>query len=122
MTTEPRLLNMSVKVGDGLVLYRGDAIWVRCPKCGPQLPETAWYEDLGSFAPVTHSDVASNHEGPFSCSVCGQDAPIRYAVIPKNGGKHTKCNRRCLDGKLICNCRCRGRCHGEGECTCKEVA
>lgn len=119
--TEPRIVNLGVRVEDGLVFRRNRVIWVSCPACGPQPPRTAHHEALGCPAPLTHAKSITFDEGPFSCSVCGQDAPIRYAVIPKDGAKpRTKCNRRCLDGKLICNCHCRGRCHGEGTCTCKE--
>lgn len=46
-------------------------------------------------------------------------AKFTHAVqVERAGADAGKCDERCLRGKRICNCKCMGRCHGAGFCSC----
>ena len=125
-------LGRTVTERDGLVFQPAGknlrVIWVQCPACGPQVPATAPNES--GVALVHHEGVQRQHRPglrplpfPVICSVCGQDGAQKEILIPRESKKrHEKCMNKCLDGKTFCACACRGRCHSEGKCACKEVA
>lgn len=126
MTTET-LLGRDVLLEDGLVVVPAGknrrALWVQCPTCGPQVPATGWNGSRGRYATLFHDfDGAAPRQVPLICSVCGEDVPlVKEILIPREQkARHEKCTNRCLDGKTFCACGCRGRCHSEGVCTCKE--
>lgn len=97
-------------------------IWVQCPSCGPQPPATAWNPGRGRDALIYHAPDPTISP-PLICSVCGQDSPYKEILIPRERKRaHERCTNKCLDGKTFCACGCRGKCHGEGSCTCKEAA
>ena len=117
------LLGRDVFLEDGLVVMPAGknrrVIWVQCPTCGPQRPATAWNGNRGRYSTLFH-DVAE--PVPLICSVCDQDAPYKEILIPREQARrHERCTNRCLDGKTFCACGCRGRCHGERVCSCKEA-
>ena len=123
MTTETRLYyGRSVYLEDGLVLIPAGknkrVFWVQCPTCGPQPPLTAAHEPWACHALVSHDNVS----GVALCFVCGQDSPYKEILIPREPKRaHERCTNKCLDGKVFCACGCRGHCHGEGKCFCKEA-
>ena len=122
MTTETRQYGRFVDLDNGLVYKPAGknwrVFWVQCSACGPQLPVTEVREPWGRHAIVAYTNVS----GVASCSVCGDDSPMKEILIPKEQkGRHEKCTNRCLDGKVFCACGCKGRCHGEGKCYCKEA-
>lgn len=109
-----------VREGDVVFTVRGKrkALWVSCPDCGPQPPAIGWIAHLVHYGVIAPSD---HSRGTYMvCSACGQDAPYRKAILPREKRRGTeRCNQRCLNGKISCRCRCEGRCHGEGKCYCK---
>ena len=127
--TAETLLGRDVLLEDGLVVMPAGknrrVIWVQCPTCGPQVPETAYNKPRGTHATVYRTNavrwVGRRERTPLVCSVCGHEALIKEILIPREQArKHERCTNRCLDGKTFCACGCRGRCHSEGTCTCKE--
>ena len=122
------LLGRDVLLEDVLVVMPAGknrrVIWVQCPTCGPQVPATAWNENRGTNAIVFHRATSfhgPDNTVPLICSVCNQDAFYKEILIPREQARrHERCTNRCLDGKTFCACGCRGRCHSEGTCTCKE--
>ena len=132
MTTET--FGRDVILEDGLVVTPAGknrrVIWVQCPTCGPQVPVTGWNELEGVQALVHHKGVQRQHRPglrplplPVICSVCNQDGAQKEIMIPRESkNSHEWCQSKCLDGKAFCACACRGRCHSEGTCFCKEVA
>ena len=121
------LLGRDVLLEDGLVVMPAGknrrVIWVQCPTCGPQVPATAWNGNRGRYSTLFRVIESCVKQNPLICSACDQDAPYKEILIPIDvARRHDKCNVRCLDGKAFCACACRGRCHSEGKCTCKEVA
>lgn len=125
MTTET-LLGRDVTLEDGLVVLPAGknrrVIWVQCPICGPQVPETAWNKPRGTQAILFHHATISlgpDNVVPLICSGCGQDSFYKEILIPKEQkASHEECTNKCLDGKTFCACGCRGRCHSEGCCYC----
>ena len=123
-------LSSDVLLEDGLVVMAAGKnrkeIWVQCPACGPQPPKTAYNKPRGTYATLVHTPKETLPWGvqvPHTCSVCGQDAPYKEILIPREQARsHEKCMNKCLDGKTFCACACRGRCHSEGRCFCKEEA
>ena len=95
--------------------------WARCSDCGPQPPavKTLAHRD-DELVLITFNAWPAQRPLMGQCSVCNASpVTIREAVAPLNNTRpHEKCNRRCLDGKTVCHCRCQGRCHGEGKCYC----
>ena len=129
MTTETQetLLGRDVILEDGLVVMPAGknrrVIWVQCPTCGPQPPATGWNERRECNAILFHVEDSCLEQGLLLCSVCGQDAPFKEMLIPRERKRrHEKCTGRCLRGQTFCACGCNGRCHGEGKCYCKEEA
>lgn len=124
MTPEARLYyGRSVDLEDGLVLLPAGknkrVFWVQCPACGPQLPETGRH-DLYQRPSIVRR---TNLSGVASCSLCGDDEPLKEILIPgERKASHERCTNRCLNGKTFCACGCLGRCHGEKICFCKEDA
>ena len=128
MTTETRetLLGRDVTLEDGLVVMPAGknrrVIWVQCPTCGPQPPATAWNKPRRTLATLWHLPKGILPQGVqrlLICSVCGQDAPWKEILIPREQTRsHEACSRRCTEGKAFCACACRGRCHSEGVCYC----
>lgn len=126
MTTET-LLGRDVLLEDGLVVMPAGknrrVIWVQCPTCGPQVPATGWHALRGRVATFYHEAALGKTPVPLICSACGQDAPYKEILIPREQARrHERCSRRCTEGKTFCACGCRGLCHGEGVCACKEGA
>jgi len=59
------------------------------------------------------------------CAACRK--PITGLLVSINTrnsrkGTKTECGAACLAGKVSCDCRCNGRCHGADKCYCGEVA
>ena len=133
MTTET-LLGRDVLLEDGLVVMPAGknrrVIWVQCPTCGPQVPATARTCIESASTLLHHKGTHRQHRPglwpaprPIICSVCDQDGAYKEILIPREQARrHERCTVRCLDGKTFCACGCRGRCHGESKCTCKEEA
>lgn len=70
-------------------------------------------ENAGQLVTVTRRECASCH------SVSPKMAYI--ATRTARGGRKTECGAACLGGKVSCDCRCNGRCHGADNCLCGEV-
>ena len=58
----------------------------------------------------------------YYCYQCGPHHAVtnarRLDVPTRPRDRTTECDSRCLNGKVRCDCRCGGRCHGAGECLC----
>ena len=123
MNQTETLLGRDVILEDGLVVMPAGknrrVIWVQCPICGPQVPETVWNKPRGTHAIVYHLPGEQVVGSVYRCPVCNQEAPIKEILIPREQNRsHESCTNRCLDGKSFCACACRGRCHSEGTCYC----
>lgn len=52
------------------------------------------------------------------CPVCLGQAALVTIKVKQHFGEAPGCDARCLNGKTTCDCRCKGRCHGAGQCLC----
>jgi len=83
------------------------AAWLDCTACGKTTKPTR-------PAP----SPASTPERWAYCA-CGHAGPVREVEVRWTPGKQTPCNSACLNGRVSCDCRCGGRCHGKGYCLCR---
>ena len=51
---------------------------------------------------------------------CGTIRRINHTT--HKSGKVTECGSACLAGKIVCDCRCQGKCHGASKCQCGVAA
>ena len=84
-----------VRVGSGMPSRR----YRTCPNHG-----TAWTTVQSEVQAVKDA----KHYGP---------ARFIEAKSTKSG---RRCSAVCTNGKIQCDCRCEGRCHGAGSCLCNE--
>ena len=78
-----------------------------CPACAATWP-TAWRGVLGTSSAHQVWDPPMPTHRVRSIK-CGDRA--------RRGTGH-QCDGRCLSGKRHCDCKCKGRCHGQGVCSC----
>jgi len=55
-----------------------------------------------------------------ACADCSSRNPRMVSISTRNakGGRKTECGGACLNGRVSCDCRCQGRCHGAEKCLC----
>jgi hypothetical protein len=94
--------------------------YVDCRTCGGrQVPETILVDRVILFGDRKGQPIQVSET---RCSGC-QGFDIRHVSIRvKANGNRGKCGGACLNGKTNCDCRCNGRCHGAGVCSCGQVA
>lgn len=86
----------------------GRVIWLDCTTCGRAVPR-----------------IRNEHNGPCmalrTCPTCEQPAALVAFSLRDNAskpGRKSECGAACLNGQRSCDCRCLGRCHGAGRCSC----
>ena len=84
----------------------------RCPAAGPlEMP----YEHT-SIRYGTETLMLPIWKCPVATKVREVKVPVKgYGAILH------ECDGRCLSGKHFCQCKCGGRCHGAGSCSCPGV-
>jgi hypothetical protein len=57
------------------------------------------------------------------CADCGAADPHMVQIQTRTyaGFTRTRCGAACLAGRVSCDCRCNGRCHGAGRCRCHDT-
>lgn len=116
-----------------------DSYWVDCATCGTKPAVTRPWRTAPEFGgELLESLVLVHRYGPWPegsdearglcstilrgyafCSGCTQPTKLRKVRVPKSSStKLHGCDGRCLNGKHSCECRCGGRCHGAGVCSC----
>lgn len=110
----------------GVTVRGGWSYWVDCPTHGAMnLPQAM----MGSsaYCPACAAVAPTRWRGTPGTATYYQvfDPPlvalkirsIRLGHQATRGGGH-QCDGRCLSGKRNCDCKCQGRCHGQGVCSC----
>lgn len=125
-----KTLSVRVRV-DGVVISQlsGRAMWLDCAEHGAQ-PPAVWAFCFAGVARFDHATVAVTAPATVGakwsgmCPECGALSPVRYIMLrkPGTGIKRKACGAHCLNGSKSCDCACRGRCHGAGECKCGVAA
>jgi hypothetical protein len=89
-----------------------------CPTClSSQAVDASGY--LADVTRFTRRLTGAGHI--TTCRACRTTfvAPtVRNVKIRRGPVSSRGCDGACLNGKTSCNCRCKGRCHGAGECHC----
>lgn len=90
------------------ISYRsGRTIWLDCPDCGRNVP--------------TIRDEQRKCWASRMCPTCSRPAFLVAFELrdnPNKPGRKSECSAACLNGQRSCDCRCLGRCHGAGRCSC----
>ena len=104
----------------------GWAYWLDCPTHGSmtlaQAPigVTAWCPLCAKDAPMAWRGTpgTSTHYRVFDPPLPNlKIRAIKVGQQARRGDGH-QCDGRCLSGKRSCSCKCMGRCHGQGSCSC----
>ena len=118
-------MNPAYTLQDGVLLYREEkSLWVLCPKDGKVSPQTEMVRNFDLEGEPFGGEMMlrpspSLFWAKLLCSVCGQLAPKQEYRLTKSKRDSGRCDARCLEATGDeCSCRCLGKCHGGGECSC----
>ena len=89
-----------------------------------------YFESVRTLGP-RKGETYQAHRYFHRCGGCGTEIVISkgyaHTGLPMarevnhtthRNGRQTECSAACLNGKLVCDCQCKGRCHGAGTCSC----
>jgi len=93
----------------------GYYLWADCPTCGRSKPHLT----AQGFVEVASQQGARILSAP--CGACLSVVPIIYVRNGHTRGAQGRCITACLEGRKTCDCKCNGRCHGAGVCSCEEA-
>ncbi len=95
----------------------GRAVWLSCAVCGRSKPTV--YDKIvpTRMGGTDHQGFHAKIECP-KCGVAGELLTFDLRDNPRKPERKSECSGPCLAGKRSCDCRCRGRCHGAGVCSC----
>lgn len=101
-----------------------DKVYVECPS-GTYLRDPRALPGQPHAASIVW-DQRRIHETGAHCYACKAVHPMRRVTVPKvtfpwQKARLSECDARCLNGRKKCNCKCRGRCHGAGVCSCPSI-
>ena len=111
------------------ILVNGHTYWITCDTHGLlSLPVAPIYR-VARCPECERAAPVRIHQEPYKLAYKVYDPPLaeyRVRTIQvgrkAHAGRGHECDGRCLNGKKSCDCRCQGRCHGQGSCSCGGAA
>lgn len=96
--------------------------FIDCPKNGAT--EIGWRKAGDLFVRVTARRENKWRTAGWValCQSCQDFHPGRVIDVRGFGRDGSACGPKCLAGRTSCDCKCAGRCHGQGFCSCPVAA